>query len=589
MAEITRSSAPTTTVVLRARTQAEVLEPTQWAQCRKWTGPADIKKFLKEQRADLHIEDIFRVQIDPKEATFLIRVHSRQEREWLRAEQMPLSFSPTGEGLQKFRVVWDRETGTLQALQKKYAHLEGFSGPVLSTRGLGARFQEEKYQQAREKAGLAIGQAYLITGLQVENSEQDVIDLMKECSWTVQPIPGSKRIKGRMSQVKVRAVQAPPRTVIRITTGREISTVYIQEQQPQQPKTVQKPATAQSPSRTWAEAVRTALGREQHVEPVEPNQMPNRTSTPFPQGPRKRTPWADQEEEDVEDHEMDSRDDTESEESFVPWDLFEEQQQHIDINDDQHVEAGPARKRQRRAVKKCSTQQKGKRLKMLEQGLLAVQTQMGELTGVLQRQQGVHVRTGPLRGTMTWPEGLTLPDETITRVPGDGDCLWHSLAVSKAGIEAAQTLPGSGQVFKAEYLEWLRNHQKEAVDLWGCGEEAIPGIIETWQKDWADGRALLLASYLAGVTILLFNQHDRRVEVFHAGETQALMGPVWAVVFNGSHYDSLRSPGQDDVAKVRASIPLIPWKHSSRQPLRGGSAMHPRMAFRGPLQKIGNS
>ena len=207
--EVTRKSTPTTTVVLRARTQASVISNDSWATCKKWAGPMDIKKFLKDRRADLHVEDIFRVEIEQKEVTFLVRVYSRQEKEWLKATDLPLSFSPTGEAIRKFKVVWDRETSTLEALHKKFSHLKGFSGPVLSARGIGARFEEDSYQEARQKAGLAVGRIFSISGLPPENSEQDIVELMKDCNWEVQPIPGSKRVKGMMAMIRVRAQTEP--------------------------------------------------------------------------------------------------------------------------------------------------------------------------------------------------------------------------------------------------------------------------------------------------------------------------------------------------------------------------------------------
>ena len=98
--------------------------------------------------------------------------------------------------------------------------------------------------------------------------------------------------------------------------------------------------------------------------------------------------------------------DSDSEESFQPWDLFEEQKpEHIDIADDSHVEGGPAKKKQRRAGKKVP-HTRGKKIRILEQGLLAVQTQMAELVGVLSKQQGDSL---PRRHNPVW---LPLPIAT---------------------------------------------------------------------------------------------------------------------------------------------------------------------------------
>ena len=96
VAEIKRTSSPTTTTVLRARTQASAVSTEQWKQCRKLSAPPELRRFLQECRSDLHIEDIFRVESTSSDLTFLLRVHTRQEADWLRAHDIPMSFSPVG-------------------------------------------------------------------------------------------------------------------------------------------------------------------------------------------------------------------------------------------------------------------------------------------------------------------------------------------------------------------------------------------------------------------------------------------------------------------------------------------------------------
>ena len=584
IAEITRTSKPTTTMVLRARTQVSAVEKDQWAKCRKLTTPAEWRKFLKEKRSDLHVEDIFRLESTPTDISFMIRIHSQQEDEWLKGLQLPLSLSPTGDNLQKYKVTWDREATTLETMHKKFGQIPGFSGVVLSSKGLGARVKEALYQDARQKAGLAVGKVFLITGLPVDHSEQDIVTLMSECKWQVQAIPGSRKVKGQMTQVKVRAEADPPKTVLRVSSDREIYTLHIQEQL-HPVRSPQRSEPEQPDNRTWADAVRTTLGRErsqQHTQHPSAHsraaQAPNQPSQPTtgspmqPQGgrnQRKRQQWADQQDEDDQDMDTSSAHESESGESFVPWNLFEEEGvRAADPLDDQFVEGRP-RKKARKMSKKASAQQRGKRLRTLEQGLMAMQAQMSELVGALSQQQVVHMRTGPQRGTMPWPEGLELPSDAITRVPGDGNCLWHSLAV-QANAQGAEHLPAGGLQLKEEYLTWMKEHSSEAAFLWGCEEAAIMPLIQYWQSEWADGRALLLASHLANVSVLLFNRHENCIEVFHAGRGAPLSGQVWTVLYDGSHYDSVRNPGPAEVARVREVMPMVPWKHNPKHPLKGG-------------------
>ena len=311
--EVVRKSTPTTTVVLRARTQAQVVTAEEWKQCRQLNTPVALKKYFKDSFPQLHVEDIFRVEVGAQELSFLVRVHSLQQQQWLAAQDIPFSFAPTGDSIQQFRVVWDRETSTLKGLQKKYSHIQGYSGPVLSSKGIGARFQEASYQAARQKAGLAIGTVYLITGLPIENTEQDTVELMKECQWEVTPLSGSRRVKGRMAQVRVRAQSPPPTSVLKVTSGREISTVYIQEAAVAPPQ--QRRPEPDTPSRTRAEALRSTLGREKDEVKKEASSAQPFTHTPQWTPPRKRAQWADQRDDRDSDQDMQQSD---SEESFEP-------------------------------------------------------------------------------------------------------------------------------------------------------------------------------------------------------------------------------------------------------------------------------
>ena len=311
--------------------------------------------------------------------------------------------------MQRYKIVWDREATLLTDMNRKFAHIHGFAGVVLSSKGLGARFTEASYQDARQKSGLAVGVAYQINGIPVENSEQDTVALMGDCQWPVQVVPGSRKVKGRMAQIKVRAASPPPREVLRVTCDREIYTLHIQEQTGN-PTKQKKPEAPQPDNRTWADAVRTSLGRERvtqaasqqtggqasNVRAAHPPPQPQRPQ--HQQANRKRAQWADQ--TDEEEMSMSSEPISDSEDSFVPWNLFEEPPvEHVDPTADQYVEGGP-KKKIRKTSKRASGHQKGRTLRTLEQGLMAVQAQMSELVGALSQQHVVHMRTGPQRGTM---------------------------------------------------------------------------------------------------------------------------------------------------------------------------------------------
>ena len=188
---VIKKQSASSTCVLRARITAEVLPAQEWKRMKKFLNPADLRKQLKEQRADLVIEDIFRLQVLPEELTCLLRVHTAQKEEWLKADRLSLTVAPVGEAQGAYKVVWDKTMKQLQEVSSKFSQLSGYMGPVLSRRGLGARFSASAYQEARGAAGLEQGNVYAITGLAVENSEQDIVSIMQETGWQVSFIPGS--------------------------------------------------------------------------------------------------------------------------------------------------------------------------------------------------------------------------------------------------------------------------------------------------------------------------------------------------------------------------------------------------------------
>ena len=438
-----------------------------------------------------------------------------------------------------------------------------------------------------------MGTVFTISGLPPENSEKDIEELMKEISWPVTVIPGSKRIKARMASIRVRAMEAPPKNVIRVNMGRELYTVYVQEYAPPQKPQTQSQQTQAAHNLTWADALRSTLGRDQaqaggcNAAPTQAQSQAQQSRDPRQEDTKhipgmgqarfKRGTWAEQMEEQGFDGGMDTSSES-SEASFKPWDLFDMEERAApkrEQDQTEQEEGPPARKKARKTGRKTSSSQKGRRIKVLEQGFNLIQQQMSQLMGALQQKNVVEVRAGPQRGSMPWPEGMSMPEDAITKVPGDGNCLWHALAVCKAGAAAVGQLPKLGLESKKEYLDWMGGHGGEVAELWGCGEEAIPAVVQLWQEDWADGRALLLASWLNNVSVLLFNAAEQKIEVFHAANDPVLSGTVWAVMFNGGHYDSIRTPTRDDLSRIRSVITMLPWKHSSKNPLKGGSSSLP--------------
>ena len=474
---------PTTTVVLRARTQAQVNTAEQWKQCRQLNTPVTLRKYFKDSFPHLHVEDIFRVEGGQQELTFLIRVHTPQQQKWLAAQDIPFSFAPTGDSVQQFRVAWDRETSTLQGLQKKCSHIAGYSGPVLSSKGIGARFKEEDLSGGKTESGFGDWRSlpcHWAPGRE-HRTRHHWVD--EGAPMGCHPLQGSRRVKGRMAQVRVRSQSTPPSTVLKVTWGREISTVYIQEAATAPPQQ-RKPEPQQQPSRTWAEALRSTLARDTERTQTTPKQAPEKVTPPWIPT-RKKTQWTDQ--HDDRDSDQDMEQSTDSEESFVPWDLFEEAPaENVDIDDDQHIEGAPKRKRARKTHKKSQAQTKGKRLKLLEQGMVAMQVQMSELVGALSRQQLVQMKTGPQRGTMQWSERVMLPAKSQIAVPHFGS-IWLNFDLVFTNPDLFRPIAPGGPDPFSSILTYFTGRPDSTcfVSQWGSmdrtpnsGNDTRPGVQE---------------------------------------------------------------------------------------------------------------
>ena len=66
---------PTPTVALRARIASHLLDMSTWKHLKTLTLPAEVRKYLKQAREELIVEDVFRLEKQDKEISYLLRVH----------------------------------------------------------------------------------------------------------------------------------------------------------------------------------------------------------------------------------------------------------------------------------------------------------------------------------------------------------------------------------------------------------------------------------------------------------------------------------------------------------------------------------
>ena len=246
----------------------------------------------------------------------------------------------------------------------------------------------------------------------------------------------------------------------------------------------------------------------------------------------------------------------------------------MDVDHDDYVEnIENPKKKARKTPKSKGVPTSKRRLRTLEHGMQFMQSQLEQIMAALQSPNQIEVPPlrGPWKGAVTWPADLQLAPESITKVPGDGNCLWHSLGVAKGGAQAVGQLPALGMQMKGEVLGWIRGHPGEAGALWGCPPQKAAELATYWEGNWADARALVMAAHLHDVVVLVFNTQDRKIEAFHNGIEPKLEGVVWALLYDGTHYDMMQPPTAREFGQLSQVMQMTPWRHDPKRPHKGGS------------------
>ena len=149
MATVHAKKVPSTTMVLRARVRQQYVTVAEWAALRECQQPAALRKLIAAKRPDLHVEDLFRLEHAAGDSTWLVRIRAEQMQAWMTLSEFPISHTPLGSLSQDYRIIWDKTVDSVTALRRKYERLDGYAGPVLTEKGLGARFEVAKIDQAR--------------------------------------------------------------------------------------------------------------------------------------------------------------------------------------------------------------------------------------------------------------------------------------------------------------------------------------------------------------------------------------------------------------------------------------------------------
>ena len=145
-------------------------------------------------------------------------------------------------------------------------------------------------------------------------------------------------------------------------------------------------------------------------------------------------------------------------------------------------------------------------------------------------------------------------------MPGDGSCLWHSLAAwSVSNVGAAQST-ATGLEYKASALRQFGEQSERVAKAWGCSGPAVHSACSEWQTEWADARAVIAAAILEDVTILVLNRKDATLERFSPTLTPPFGSrPPWLLEFTGDHFNPVTPPSQEWLQNLALTVPLHPW------------------------------
>ena len=206
-------------MLIRGRLRKETVPKEQWEKVAKCKAPSEVRKLLAEHHPQLHLADLFRLDAEPGSISWLQRIpegdHGAVDGD--KAARHHLC-AHRGKPSRSIRSYGTRECQKVEDVYKKFGGLPGFVGAIATQNGCGARFREHQYAAARGEAGLPTGTVFTVDGIPVEFDEDAIPQLLAAMNWHIKVIPYSRRVRGQVAQIKVRAQQPPERMVARLKT-----------------------------------------------------------------------------------------------------------------------------------------------------------------------------------------------------------------------------------------------------------------------------------------------------------------------------------------------------------------------------------
>eukprot|EP00971_Amphidinium_carterae_P349075 6490834-Amphidinium_carterae.1 len=244
------------TRVLTCNTGRSYIWPQEWKDLVAITTAAQLNAFLAPH--NLVAQDIFKIKLEGDHLHFLVRVAEQHVDGWFRS-QIPLAVGPVGDESERFRVYWDQSLRYLTDVPYRYELVTGYSGPVVSPKGLGVRFLRESFDDAMCQIGKTPGELYEIYGVPLEADEQDLQDIVDAMPWDAQVQPNSRKIRGGATcSWRIRSSVEPSSTVVRYTDQHQRHTLHLRHVQRNLPKP--KPVQELQPPKTWSDVAKRSIG-----------------------------------------------------------------------------------------------------------------------------------------------------------------------------------------------------------------------------------------------------------------------------------------------------------------------------------------
>ena len=524
-----------------------------------------------------------------------LRVLSSDLKRWLCAE-VPFAIHPQGDHAEQYRVLWDSSMTSIVAARQKYSAVPGYAGLALTKHGLGARYEMNAFNAARQSAGLLAGDLYYLTGAPRDLLESDIKQLLLQMKWDASVIADSRRVRGPSASYRIRSAQEPPECALRVTFGDTIATMQVSKAAKRE---TTKPERTDEEPTTWAQVAKQTLGTTPKAGPsqkapesfgpqsVWQNQPQEHSQVPFEDDSLSSQSheseveqlWKDMEQDEIDNVPLD----------HLP-DFISSYQAHRQVR-----EPGAKPKKRPRLIQgkqmpawKATSGSSKQRVMKVEAEVASLKESIHDLIAKLH----VPVQPPPMshpnvqRASIPFSNDIGMAMITTAKVAGDGACLWHSLCACVNGFQSGTEIdPNPGHAFKTSMLRLFTDHLQQCAQVIGVEPMNMQRILQEWtpHAEWADARLIALIASHYRANVIVFNQADGCLEAITSSVENLSTCPWWILRYTGDHYEPAMVVDRPKLQAACAALEFTPWK-PQRQGGGGASLDSPTTTMGRPIR-----